>query len=64
MIDTKLLTFIKLCETKSFTKTAEQLYITQPSVTNHIKTLEKNHSIKLFVPNDKNFELTEQGKIL
>lgn len=64
MIDTKLLTFIKLCETKSFTKTAEVLYITQPSVTNHIKTLEKMYSIKLFIPNDKNFTLTPQGKVL
>lgn len=64
MVDTKLLTFVKLYETKSFTKTAEQLYITQPSVTNHIKSLEKNHNIKLFVSNDKNLELTEQGKIL
>ena len=47
MVDTKLLTFVKLYETKSFTKTAEQLYITQPSVTNHIKSLEKNHNIKV-----------------
>jgi DNA-binding transcriptional LysR family regulator len=46
MIDTKLITFMKLCETKSYTKTAETLYITQPSVTHHIKALEKNYNIK------------------
>ena len=32
----QLETFITIVKTKSFTKAAEILYITQPSVTNHI----------------------------
>jgi hypothetical protein len=36
MIDPKFLTFLSLCETRNYTKTAELLYVTQPSVTNHI----------------------------
>jgi len=64
MIDTKFLTFMSLCETKSYTKTAELLYITQPSVTHHIKTLEQIYDVKLFTSNNKNFQLTKQGELL
>ena len=64
LIDPKLQTFISLCETKSYTKTAELLYVTQPSVTHHIKTLEKTYNIRLFTSNNKNFRLTPQGELL
>lgn len=64
MIDPKFLTFISLCETRNYTKTAELLYITQPSVTNHIKMLERNYDIKLFTSNTKNFQLTPEGELL
>ena len=64
MIDPKFLTFISLCETRNYTKTAELLYVTQPSVTNHIKTLEKIYDIKLFTSNTKNFQLTPEGELL
>lgn len=63
MIDTKLLTFLTLLEEKSYTKTASKLYITQPAVTHHIKTLEKDYDITLFT-NPKNFELTKAGEML
>ena len=63
MIDTKLLTFLTLLEEKSYTKTASKLYITQPAVTHHIKTLEKDYDITLFT-NPKNFELTKAGAML
>lgn len=64
MIDTKLITFLCLCETKSYTKTAEKLFVTQPSVTHHIKMLEKNYNVKLFDSNGKNLSLTKQGELL
>lgn len=64
MIDPKFLTFLSLCETRNYTKTAELLYVTQPSVTNHIKTLEKIYNIKLFTSNTKNFKLTQEGELL
>lgn len=64
MIDPKFLTFLSLCETRNYTKTAELLYVTQPSVTNHIKTLEKIYNIKLFTSNTKNFKLTPEGELL
>ena len=64
MIDSKFLTFLSLCETRNYTKTAELLYVTQPSVTNHIKSLEKIYNIKLFTSNTKNFKLTPEGELL
>ena len=63
MIDTKLLTFLTLLEEKSYTKTASKLYITQPAVTHHIKTLEKDYDITLFT-NPKTFDLTKSGRML
>ena len=63
MIDTKLITFLTLLEEKSYTKTANKLYISQPAVTHHIKSLEKEYDIILF-KNSKTFELTKAGKIL
>ena len=64
MIDSKFLTFLSLCETRNYTKTAELLYVTQPSVTNHIKSLEKIYNVKLFTSNTKNFKLTPEGELL
>lgn len=63
MIDTKLITLLTLLEEKNYTKTAEKLYITQPAVTHHIKSLEKEYNIAIF-KDAKNFELSEKGKIL
>jgi len=63
MIDTRLITFLTLLEEKSYTKTANKLYITQPAVTHHIKALEKEYEIILF-KNNKTFELTKAGRIL
>lgn len=45
-------TFVTLYETRSFTKTAECLYVTQPTVTTRIKKLEDSLSIKLFIRTD------------
>ncbi|MDO4589523.1 MAG: LysR family transcriptional regulator [Fusobacterium sp.] len=39
MLDFRVYTFLELCKTLSYTKTAENLYITQPAVTQHIKYL-------------------------
>ena len=33
MLDNRILTFLKLCEKMNYTKTAEELHITQPAVT-------------------------------
>jgi DNA-binding transcriptional LysR family regulator len=48
----------------SFTKAAEDLFITQPAVTNQIKTFEENLNLKLFKKNPRKICLSEEGKIL
>lgn len=64
MLDTKLITFLTLCNTKSFTKTAEKLHITQPAVSHHLKYLEEYYQTKLYTYKNRHFLLTKAGEIL
>ncbi|TEW54134.1 LysR family transcriptional regulator [Psychromonas sp. RZ22] len=57
-------TFMKLVETEHFTQTAEQLFMTQPGVTQHIKKLEKHFDTLLLQRYGKRFELTLAGEKL
>ncbi|AZG72776.1 LysR family transcriptional regulator [Shewanella livingstonensis] len=59
-----LTTFIKLVEVGHFTHTAEQLFMTQPGVSQHIKKLELQVGVDLLIRIGKSFELTEAGIIL
>ena len=61
MIDFRIKTFINLCETKSYTKTAKNLSITQPAVSQHIKILEEKYNLKLFDYVSKKLVLTQEG---
>ena len=65
MLDIKLDTFLVLCETRNYTKTAAFLNITQPAVTQHIKSLEKHYQTKLICYDEKRqLQLTKQGELL
>ena len=55
MLDFRFLTFVELCKTMSYTKTAQKLHLTQPAVTQHIKFLENLYGCKLFIYTGKNF---------
>lgn len=55
-------TFITAAECGNFRRTADILYISQPSVTVHIKQLEKELGIQLFDREGKKIKLTEAGK--
>lgn len=63
MIDNKLETLIAVCETGSFTKAAEQLSLTQPAVSQHIRQLEKELGARLFNRAEGSIKLTAQGEI-
>ncbi len=65
MLNFKLDTFLSLCETRSYTRTAEYLHITQPAVTQHIKYLESYYGTKLlYYDEKKRIHLTEHGRLL
>lgn len=64
-IDTyHLLIFYLVCREKSITIAAEKLVLTQPTVTSHIKSLEKSTQVKLIQINRKKLSLTEVGENL
>jgi DNA-binding transcriptional LysR family regulator len=60
----QLETFIEVANLKSFSKAADKLYITQPTVTNHIQNLEKEMKTSLINRSGKNISLTPSGTIL
>jgi len=58
-----LRTFIAVAETGSFSKTATQLYLTQPAVSKRIATLEESLGVALFDRIGRQARLTEAGKV-
>lgn len=64
MLDIKLHTFLKVVQHRSYTNAAEDLNLTQPAVTQHIKKLESYYDCQLIQIEGKSVQLTEQGKLL
>ncbi len=64
MADFRLEVFYTVAKRSSFTKAAEELYITQPAVTKHIRELEQQYNSKLFDRNGNTIKLTPAGSIL
>ncbi len=56
--------FKKIGELENITKASESLFISQPSLSNMIKRMEKELNAKLIYKNGRNIKLTEQGEIL
>jgi DNA-binding transcriptional LysR family regulator len=56
-------TFIQVANLKSFSKAAKKLYITQPTVTNHIQNLENELGTILINRSGKNISLTDAGAL-
>jgi DNA-binding transcriptional LysR family regulator len=65
MIDvTKLETFIYAAENLSFSEAAKQLNLSQPTVSYHVKSLENELGVKLFIRSGGRLQLTEAGRLL
>ena len=64
MLDTKINTFLVLCETMNYTRAAERLCLTQPAVTHHIHYLEERFGCRLFSYQGKTLSLTAEGQRL
>ncbi|NLK43490.1 MAG: LysR family transcriptional regulator [Tissierellia bacterium] len=60
----QLETFVEVAKLKSFSKAAEKLFITQPTVTNHIQNLEKELGTLLINRLGKTITLTYAGNLL
>ena len=58
----QLVCFLAVAENLSFARAAEQLHITQPAVTQQIRTLEKELGARLFIRTTRSVKLTEEGK--
>jgi DNA-binding transcriptional LysR family regulator len=65
MTDTlKLETFICAAERLSFSGAAKQLHLTQPTISYHIKSLEKEMGVELFDRSGPRLQLTEAARLL
>lgn len=64
MLDFRIHTFLTVCEYMNFTRAAEELNITQPAVSQHIRYLEDSYGIKIFDYKNKKISLTEAGRFL
>lgn len=57
-------TFLNLCSTENFSKTAEQMNVVQSTDSSRINELEKYLNISLFRRSKRNVEITDAGKLL
>lgn len=64
MLDYRIYTFLAVCRNMSFTKAADELNITQPAVSQHIKYLEDMYNTRLFSFNGKKMSITNEGRVL
>lgn len=56
--------FLEVARLRSFTKAAETLYITQPTISKTIKNMEDEWGVTLFHRQGKRIELTDAGRIM
>lgn len=56
--------FVVLAEIGNFTEASRNLFISQPVLSKHIKIMESDLGVQLFIRNKRNMELSEYGKIL
>ncbi|MDB5863193.1 MAG: transcriptional regulator, partial [Betaproteobacteria bacterium] len=64
MADRRLQVFYTVAKQLSFTKAAEQLFMTQPAVTFQVKQLEEHFNTRLFERSHGRIALTPAGRIV
>ena len=64
MLDFRLETFLSVCDTMNYRRSAELLHITQPAVTQHIQHLEQLYGCKLFLYENRVLKKTASAEIL
>ena len=56
-------TFCRIADLKSFSKAADDLFLTQPTVSGHILSLEQSLSLRLFDRTSREVRLTKAGEV-
>ena len=64
MIDFHYQTFLVLADSLDYAKTAQELCLSKPAVTQHIHYLETDLEVKLFHNQGGNLALTKKGQLL
>ncbi len=64
MLDYRLETFLSVCDTMNYRKSAELLHITQPAITQHIQHLEHIYGCKLFRYENRRLKKTHCAVLL
>ena len=64
MIDYHYQTFLVLADTLDYAKTAQELCLSKPTITQHIQYLEADLEVKLFQNQGGNLTLTKKGQLL
>ena len=64
MIDYHYQTFLVLADCLDYAKTAQELCLSKPAVTQHIHYLETDLEVKLFHNQGGNLALTKKGQLL
>lgn len=64
MLDYRVHTFLVVCRAGSYTRAAEELHISQPAVSQHIRQLEGHYGCRLFTKTGHGMELTPAGEML
>ena len=64
MINYHYQTFLVLADCLDYAKTAQELCLSKPAVTQHIHYLETDLEVKLFQNQDGNLVLTKKGQLL
>ena len=62
MNDLQIDYFMAVATNSSFTKTSEELFVSQPALSKQIALLDRELGVKLFIRNNRRTELTEAGK--
>ena len=56
--------FIAIVDKHSFTEAARECFVTQPNLSQHMRALEKELNVPLFIRHGRSFEVTPAGKLL
>ena len=64
MLDFRMETFLTVCDTMNFTRAAEILSLTQPAVSHHVRMLEEEYGIQIFVKGSRKLKPTADGALL